>query len=109
MVRHKIYVISNGANVEISRPIPRELACRTLGLDLGYIYLVFVGSMKKWHGIENAIFALKLLIGSYPKLKLLVVGDGHEVGSLKAIVEKEALRDEVIFAGKIKYDQDKIK
>jgi glycosyltransferase involved in cell wall biosynthesis len=104
-VRHKTHVISNGANVEISRPMPRESACRKLGLDPGYTYLVFVGSMKKWHGIENAILASKFLIGSYPKLKLLLVGDGHELTYFKAMVDKEALRDKVVFAGKVKYDQ----
>jgi len=87
----KVHVVSNGANVEISRPMQRELACVKLGLDPGCTYLVFVGSLKKWHGVENAILALKALIDNHPTLKLLVVGDGHELHDLKALVQKENL------------------
>ncbi len=102
---NKVHVVSNGANVEISRPMERELACVKLGLDPGCIYLVFVGSLKKWHGVENAILALKALIDNHPTLKLLVVGDGHELHGLRALVQKEHLEGQVVFAGKIRYDR----
>ena len=103
--QNRVHVVSNGANVKISRPMPLELACMKLGIDPSYTYLVFVGSLKKWHGVENAILALKSLIGNHPTLKLLVVGDGYELQNLKMLVKNEALERQVIFAGKVRYDQ----
>ena len=102
---NRVHVVSNGANVKTSRPIPKELACMKLGIDQSYTYLVFVGSLKQWHGVENAIVALKCLTGKYPTLKLLVVGDGNELENLKSLVKKEALESQVIFTGKVRYDQ----
>ena len=49
--------------------------------------------------------ALKSLIGNHPTLKLLVVGDGHELQNLKTLVKKKALERQVIFAGKVRYNQ----
>ena len=102
---NKVHVVSNGANVNISRPIPSEVACVEAGMDPSCTYLVFVGSLKKWHGVQNAILALKSLIGNYPRLKLLVVGDGRELKNLKSLAKREALEEQVIFAGKVRYDQ----
>jgi hypothetical protein len=30
-----------------------------LGLSPLYTYVVFVGSLKKWHGVENTIFLVE--------------------------------------------------
>ena len=101
---NKVHVVSNGANVKISRPMPIEVACMEVGIDPSCTYLVFVGSLKKWHGVENAILALKCLIKKHATLKLLVVGDGNELENLKTLVKNEALERQVIFVGKVRYD-----
>lgn len=101
----KTYVVSNGANVEISRPIKKAVACHELGFDPGKTYVVFVGSLKKWHGVENAISVVEKLVQDHENIRLLVLGDGPEKGYLRSVVVKKGLEENVAFVGKVKYDR----
>jgi len=101
----KTYVVSNGANVEVSRPIKRADACRELGFDPGKTYFVFVGSLKKWHGVENAILSVEKAIKHDAKIRLVVVGDGPERAYLQSVVATKGLTEHVTFVGKVNYSQ----
>jgi len=103
--KEKTYVVSNGANVEVSRPIKKADACRELGFDPDKIYFVFVGSLKKWHGIENAILSIERLIRQEANIMLLVIGDGPERGDLESMVARKGLERNVTFVGKVKYSR----
>jgi glycosyltransferase involved in cell wall biosynthesis len=103
--REKTYVVSNGANVEISRPVEKVLACHELGFDPGKTYVVFVGSLKKWHGVENAISVVEKLVQNHENMRLLVLGDGPEKSYLRSVVARKGLEENVTFLGKVKYDQ----
>jgi glycosyltransferase involved in cell wall biosynthesis len=99
----KTFVLSNGANVDISIPIPKEDACRRLGLSSSCTYLVFVGSLKKWHGVENAILLLERLVRNGDKVRLLVIGDGPEKEYLENVTKTKGLEECVNFVGKVQY------
>jgi glycosyltransferase involved in cell wall biosynthesis len=101
----KTYVVSNGANIAISRPVKKEDACRALGFDPDRIYFVFVGSLKKWHGLENAISVIEGLIKEENNLRLLIIGDGPQKPHLQEIVRKSGLEGNVIFFGKVRFSQ----
>jgi glycosyltransferase involved in cell wall biosynthesis len=101
----KTYVVSNGANVEVSRPIKKADACRELEFDPEKVYFVFVGSLKKWHGVENAILSVERLIIHDANIRLLVVGDGPERGYLQSVVARKGLERNVTFVGKVKYSR----
>jgi glycosyltransferase involved in cell wall biosynthesis len=103
--RAKTFVTSNGANIEISRPLEKIDACGELGLDPDRTYLVFVGSLKKWHGVENAISVAERLIENNDGIRLLVLGDGPERPFLRNVVAEKGLEKRVTFLGKVKYDQ----
>ena len=103
--REKTYVVSNGANIEISRPIKKQAACHELGIDPDKTYVVFVGSLKKWHGVENAILAVEKAIKRDSSIRLLIIGDGPERDHLRGIVARRGLEKNVAFVGKVKYDR----
>jgi glycosyltransferase involved in cell wall biosynthesis len=103
--REKTHVVSNGANVEISRPIKKADACRELCFDSDKIYFVFVGSLKKWHGVENAILSVERLIRQDDNVRLLVIGDGPERAHLRSIVARKGLERNVAFVGKVEYSR----
>lgn len=101
--RQKTYVVSNGANVEISRPIKKAVACRELGFDPGKTYVIFVGSLKRWHGVENAILAVERAIRQDSSIRLLIIGDGPERDHLRGFVAEKHLGKNVTFVGKVTY------
>jgi glycosyltransferase involved in cell wall biosynthesis len=103
-ISKKVHVVTNGANIEVSKPISKEVACSELGLSPDLTYMIFVGSLKKWHGVENAILALERLIEEGRKLELIIVGDGPEKGHLESVVKMKKLDGYTLFAGRVKHD-----
>ena len=71
-----VLVVSNGANPEFSRPMDKTECRNQLGLPPDGNYLVFVGSLKKWHGIDRLVPLMPALVEDNPGLQLLIVGDG---------------------------------
>jgi glycosyltransferase involved in cell wall biosynthesis len=104
-VSSKVHVVSNGANTEISRPMSKDYSCGQLGLNRENTYLIFVGSLMKWHGLENATEALGMLKGRFEGLKLIIVGEGPEKPHIQDIAERKGLEKDIIFAGKVRYDE----
>jgi glycosyltransferase involved in cell wall biosynthesis len=105
--REKTYVVPNGANVEVSIPIPKEDACLELDLNPLYTYVVFVGSLKKWHGVENAILLVEKLNrhNRDRSIRLIVVGEGPEEENLRNMVSRKGLDREVMFEGKVTHSR----
>ena len=99
----KTHVVSNGANVEVSKPVNKLEACRELGFDPEKTYFVFVGSLKKWHGVENAILSIERLIDDDGGTTLLIVGDGPEKAYLQRVVNRKGLNRNVAFVGQVQY------
>lgn len=87
--------IPNGINAEFfapdADPLP-ELRGRPT--------MLFVGRFDPRNGVGHAIGAFTILKRSHPDLQLVVVGDGP----MRPIVERlvpDALRDDVVFAGRV--------
>ncbi len=95
----KFLVVSNGANPETFKPMD-SIACREkLQLDLEGIYLVFIGSLRKWHGLEQIILAMAQLATKFPDMHLLLVGDGEERKKVEALIAQHQLESRVRMFG----------
>jgi glycosyltransferase involved in cell wall biosynthesis len=67
----KIYVIPNGANIELFHPNAQ------LHYSLPTPYVIFFGSLTRWQGIDTLLQAIKCT--KWPKeMTLVIVGDGVE-------------------------------
>ncbi|MDM7933840.1 MAG: glycosyltransferase [Methanothrix sp.] len=94
-----ITVIPNGVDTRVLRPLPKEEAKASLGIEgnvLGY-----VGSLEHWVDLETVVQALTGVDAS-----LLVVGPGlfTDYGSLiKHLAEDLGVADRVVFAGPVRY------
>lgn len=98
-------VVTNGANPEISRPMDKE-ACRTkIGLDPSGKFLVFVGSLKKWHGIERIVGIMPKLVETIPDVHLLIVGDGEKKDQIKQMVSDLNFGHRVILTGRVPFEE----
>lgn len=73
-----VLVLRNGANINIFKPINREIAIRETALQPDYRYLLFCGSFKKWHAIKFKLKVFEELLGKYKNVKLLLIGDGGQ-------------------------------
>ncbi len=98
---HKIITVPNAADTELFRPIPVDSEIRTeLGLSNEPI-VIFTGSFKPWHGLNNLIEAFSRVVLEVPKAKLLLVGDGFVRTELEIQTREAGFRDKVIFTGDV--------
>lgn len=79
--REKFLVIPNGFDEntsmnETDRKTIRENIRHSDGVQNKFV-VIFVGSLKKWHGID-ALCALAEKLEAYPKIHFYVIGDGEE-------------------------------
>lgn len=65
------------------------------------ITIGFVGSFFKWHGLDILIRSFEILSRQYPDLRLLLVGDGENLSSLKKIVANLEIASKILFTGQI--------
>ena len=100
-----VLVVSNGANPEYSRPMDK-IDCRNqLGLPPDGNYLIFVGSLKQWHGIDRLVPLMPALVKDNPNLHLLIVGDGEKREDLKRRIDDLQLSRNITLAGRVPFEQ----
>lgn len=61
--------------------------------------IAFVGNLFPVKGIENLIYALKILVGMFSDVELDIVGEGFLEKPLKLLVDKNGLQQRVKFLG----------
>jgi len=92
--RRKIFVTPNGVHTShFSGPHPLEDESRRSSRDR--FTVVFLGSLKPWHGVEVLLRAFKRLKTRVPDATLLVIGDGPmraEVERLQQEMGTEVVR-----------------
>ena len=98
-------VIPNGYDPQIFRSLDKDQVRRQLGIYTGgYKYVGFVGNLKEIKRADKLVEIFDLIRKGYPKVKFIVVGDGH----LKDRMEQEAGDKglDVLFTGRL--DQSEV-
>ncbi|WP_307080100.1 glycosyltransferase family 4 protein [Arthrobacter pascens] len=91
----------------LAEPLPPAEARVQLGLDPKGQYvgtvssLVTVSSVVTYEGINDLTSAFGILAPRHPRLKLLIVGGGVALPSLKEQARTAGLRERIIFAGRV--------
>jgi len=67
--------------------------------------IVFVGRIAQEKNIVFLLEAQKELIKKYSNIKLIVIGDGPDLEKYKKLVEKNKTKDNVIFTGKVPWEE----
>jgi len=94
----KIKVIYNAFEPDRSpTSITKELARAELGLE-GKV-LVSAGRLVPWKGFGLLIEIVKDLLISFPDIKLVIIGDGPDMGSL--VHKAYGVRENIIFTGNL--------
>lgn len=102
----KVTVIPNAVDIhKFSANQSRDpLLATELGLD-GKLVLGFVGSFYAYEGLSVLLRALPKMLSANPDIRVLLVGGGPQEEELKAMANQPALKDKVVFTGRVPHDQ----
>jgi glycosyltransferase involved in cell wall biosynthesis len=99
-------VIPNGVNNQLFGPVDKIACRRELRLEKDYFYVGFVGSFQRWQGLDTLVEALKVVKEKkYNSIRCVLVGDGDLMEHIKAMVKRYGLEEEIIFTGRIRYEE----
>ncbi|MEF8874083.1 MAG: glycosyltransferase [Candidatus Thermoplasmatota archaeon] len=106
----EIRVIPNGLDLEKIGPVDSgEVEKKVRNpYSLGHPILGYVGSLEGWIDLENIISLMPLVKKRYPEASLLIVGPGLHTDyadHLKDLSEGLGLHDDVVFTGRVDYDE----
>ena len=101
----KVYVINNGANTDIFKPLDSEQAKAELQLENSKKYVCFVGHLAAWQGVEFLIHASPLILEKCPDARFLIIGDGVMKDKLLEITSELGLSEKFTFTGRIAYER----
>lgn len=101
----RIRIVPNGVDTGVFQPRPKskDLVDR-YGLE-GKTVFGFIGSISRIEGLSFFLNCLPAIIKEHKQIKVVLVGDGAELGHLKQIVAQQGLGDDVIFPGRIAHEK----
>jgi sugar transferase (PEP-CTERM/EpsH1 system associated) len=98
--KDRITVIQNGINIEkFHQPTFREETRRSLRIDPGDFVIGNISRMVPLKNHRFLISIFKELLKTYPKVKLILVGDGPQKSQLEIYSNEQGLSGSVIFLG----------
>ncbi len=95
----RVITIPNGIDlrpVDEARPLPRA----QLGLREGNQVLLFAGRLVQQKGVDVLIQAAASLADLWPRLHLLIAGDGRDRQPLEAMARRKLISERVSFLGR---------
>ncbi len=105
-LRDRAFVVHNGIDLDKFKPISEEQATK-LRYELGATGPVFltVARLIPEKGIDTVLKTLSRIVPDISNLKYIVVGTGTDRDRLNAHVQNLSLENNVIFAGKVSYEE----
>lgn len=103
----KITVVPNCVHTDRFLPLEKDIALADdLGISNYDVVIGYVGSIVNYEGLDDLLKACQLLVkDGVSNFKLLVVGDGAVLDDLKKMSSKLGIDDNVIFTGRVPYDE----
>jgi len=105
-----VEVIPNGVNIEIFRPIPKDVAVKKLNAsELSQkIVITYFGSIDPWMDFTTVFKVLRRLVNEGLNVVLLVIGYSHTrffLDELKETATSIGVREHVNFVGTVSLDE----
>ena len=106
----KIVVLPNGANYRkfdpaLIAPEEQERVAQKYGINREQFVLGFVGSLRRWHGLDFLFEAYAELASHLPEIQLVVVGDGPIRQELVEKTRELGIADRVVFTGNVPHEE----
>jgi glycosyltransferase involved in cell wall biosynthesis len=101
----KLVVLPNGINLEnFRRDLDTSELRRRLKLE-GKTVIGFVGWFRNWHGLDKLLQAFHRANLGPRGGRLMLIGDGPEMGNLQTYVRANGLDEHVVFTGPLAHEQ----
>ena len=99
----KIAVVENTVDVEhfLSLPIDKRLVERFRG----DFVICYTGGFSPHRGLDTAVRAMPRILRESPNAKLLLVGDGEMMPSLRFLTKRMGLEEKVVFTGWMEFER----
>jgi len=101
----KAFVIQNGVNVDIYRPLDGAAARQRLKVSSEARVIGYVGSLSEWQGVERLIELVALLRKGDTNAEAVIVGDGRLMETLVAEAAALGVSAYVRFVGARPYEE----
>lgn len=102
---NKSSVIHPGVDLNRFFPAPPSSNLQhSLGIAPSDKVLLFMGTIFRFSGLVDLLTEIAPALHSDPLLKFLILGDGEDLGRVKATVSKFDLHNQVITPGRIEYN-----
>jgi glycosyltransferase involved in cell wall biosynthesis len=99
-------LISAGIDLERFNPTINGSAIRSAyGIGKDDIVLFFMGWLYNFSGLKEVALELYRSLDRFPRLKILIVGDGDALPELQRIRDENHLEDHLILTGKQPYEK----
>lgn len=93
----KIFVISNGADIDKFRPIAPNDARELLRLNNDLKYICYIGGMTRWQGLEFLVKSAPIILEQEQNVRFLMVGKGNYLSNIMDLTEKIGVKKNFIF------------
>jgi len=97
----RLHIVGNGTDTEHFHPADRESALSSFGLPAENDYVGFLGNIVPWHRVDIAVAAFGIIAARFPKLDLLIFGDGPSLSDLRRQADDAGLSGRVRFMGRV--------
>ncbi len=93
--------------IELARlPVPDPARVRAAhGLAADAFVIGFIGRLAPEKNLETVLEACSLVLARVAGARVLMVGDGAEMKSLRALADRLAIADRVVFTGAVDHEQ----
>jgi glycosyltransferase involved in cell wall biosynthesis len=81
----------------------QEQLRESLGISSSESIIVYMGSFFYFSGLPQVVREFASFIGSYPSVKLVLIGGGEQDEELRQLVDALSIRDRVLFTGFVSY------
>lgn len=109
-VDRNIHIVPTGIEIErfykekYSQKATNDIK-KKLGLSIDDKVILFVGRLGKEKSVDLLIEGQAAIVKKHPNCKLLIIGDGPDMESFQKIAKKNKVENNVIFAGKVAWEE----
>ena len=101
-----VIVIEQGVDPTVMQKLEKDnLLMQKLGISSDDKIVMYLGSILSHSGLEVILDAMPNILKEIPNFKLLIVGDGSHLSSLRQRAKKLEIYEKIIFTGFVPYKE----
>lgn len=101
----RVFVVGNGVDTDAFTPRMPAPELRERCAAGGNLVFGFIGSFFSFEGLPMLVEACARLRQTYPRLRLVLVGEGEDTAKLEQLVERLDLHRNILLTGRVPHSQ----